>query len=518
MPLTDDPAAGGHSARRSGLTQRTIGGLLWAAWGKGAQAVLHLAVLAILARLLSPAQFGVVSAALVVIGFSAIFTHLGMGPALVQRPALESRHLGTATTFSLALGVAFAAAVAATAPLVAAFFRTPDIAPVLRLLAFVFPMQAIALVAESMARRELRFRRLANVDVAAYGIGYGVVGITAAALGAGVWALVAAELTRVAIHAGILVALQQPRPRLGWDRAAFVELMYFGGGFTIARVANYLAIQGDNLVVGRALGPSALGLYGRAYQLMAAPATGFGAVLDNVLFPAMARVQDDPHRLAGAYRRGVTLLSTLVLPVSVVSIVLAPEIIHLALGPNWAGVVLPFRVLAVGMLFRTSYKMSDSLCRATGAVYRRAVRQIVYAGLVIGGAAVGQRWGLGGVAAAVVGALVINFLLMAQLSLEVAQSSWADFARAHLPGLALGAACLPFTWGAAEVLRATTASPVVVFAFATLAGTIGAVATTLLAPRVVLGSDMLWILETIRAYRPRNGMILPWQKVREAAR
>lgn len=505
MSLTPHEHGPAGAFRRPGeLTRRTIGGLLWAGWGKSAQAVLHLLVLSVLARLLSPSDFGVVSAALVVIGFSAIFTQLGMGPALVQRPVLDQRHLDTAFSFSLGMAVSVGGVIAASASLVAAFFQAPQVDPVVRTLALIFPMQGLALVAESLARRELRFRWLAKIDVVAYGIAYGAVGVGLATVGWGVWALVWAELARVGIRTAVLIVGQEPRPRIAWERAAFGELMYFGGGFTIARVANYLAVQGDNLVVGRMLGPAALGLYGRAYQLMAAPATGFGAVLDSVLFPAMARVQDDPQRLGTAYRRGVTLLATMVLPVSVVALVLAPEIIHVALGAHWSGAVLPFQILALGMFFRTSYKMSDSICRATAMVYERAVRQIIYAALVIGGALVGQRWGIVGVAASVVLALVINFLLMAQLSLRVTSLSWADLGRAHVPGLLLSAVCFPCLWCVSAAMRSWGAAPLIVVVGGTGAACIGALAAMALAPRTFVGGDGLWMLSTLRTYLPHR--------------
>src|SRR6185437_7222982 len=163
-----------------------------------------------------------------------------------------------------------------------------------------------------------------------------------------------------------------PPRRLALQSQAFKDLAYFGGGFTVARLANYAAVYGDNVVTGRFLGPAALGYYGRAYSLMSAPAYAFGTVLDAVLFPAMAKVQDDPPRLAAAYRRGVALIALVVLPTSAALILLAPEVIRVALGPHWTAAVAPFQILGIGMLFRTSYKMSDSIARSTGVVYRRA--------------------------------------------------------------------------------------------------------------------------------------------------
>lgn len=503
-------------ARKESLTDRTVGGLLWMLWGKGAHALFHLGILAVLARLLTPADFGVVSAALVVIGFSMIFSQIGLGPALVQRRELEQRHLNTAFVATVAFAVAIGAAIALAAPLVASFFRSEAITPVLRWLALVFPLQGLALVAESTAKRDLRFRWLANTDVTTYALGYGLLGIALALLGFGVWALVAGEIAKVALRAGMLIHGQRVRPRISWDRAAWRELMYFSGGFTIARVANYLAVQGDNLVVGRALGPAALGIYGRAYQLMAAPATGLGGMLDTVLFPAMARVQDDKPRLAGAYRRGVSMLSTAVLPLSALSFIIAPEIIRIALGPAWDAAVLPFRALAIGMLFRTSYKMSDSLSRATGSVYRRAWRQIVYAALVIGGAAVGQQWGVTGVAVAVVGALAVNFGLMAQLSLQLTGLTWREFGRAHLPGLALTAVCTPATIAASYVLRPIAAAPVVAGGAVILAA-LAAMIAIRLAPRAFLGPDGAWMVETLRNFARKRMARSPRSRVGIAA-
>src|SRR3989442_682732 len=132
---------------------------------------------------------------------------------------------------------------------------------------------------------------------------------------------------------------------------------------------------------------------------MAAPATLVGQVLDDVLFPAMAQIQSERQRVAVAYRRCVAGVALLTLPLSALALVLAPEIVRVLLGPRWADVTAPFRVLVLGTLFRTSYKISDSLTRALGAVYRRAWRQWSYAALVFGGGGGGTgaaRTGRGG--------------------------------------------------------------------------------------------------------------------------
>lgn len=233
----------------------------------------------------------------------------------------------------------------------------------------------------------------------------------------------------------VVLLAGQPHPmRPLLERRAITELLYFGSGFTIARVCNYLATQADRLVVGRWLGADALGLYGLSSQLMTTPAVIVGQVLDRVLFPTMALVQEQPARLARAYRSAVAGCALLVLPASVVVAIVAPELVAVILGQGWIGVVAPLQILAFSMLFRTSYKLSDSVSRATGTVYARAWRQAVFTIGVFAGSLIGQRWGIEGVAFGVGAAFGINFLLMAQLSLRVTRMTWGTSLWRICPG------------------------------------------------------------------------------------
>jgi O-antigen/teichoic acid export membrane protein len=492
------------TAEGHGLTRRTITGMLWAAWGKGAQTGLQLLVLAVMARLVSATDFGVVSAALVVIGLSGIFSQLGFGPALVQRPELEQRHLDTAFTSSVLFGLLLGSIIWIGAPAAAEFLRIDAVRPVLRTMAWVFPLQGLGVMADSLLRRDLHFRWLATLDVVAYGLGYGVVGIGLGLAGLGVWALVSGYMAQTLVRSVVLLVKRPPRWRNRFDGEAFQELLYFGGGFTVARVANYLAVQGDNLVVGRFLGPQALGFYGRAYTLMSAPAYAFGTVLDQVLFPAMAKVQHHPERLAAAYRRGVALIALLTLAPSAALILLAPELISVVLGPRWAPTVAPFQILAIGMLFRTSYKMSDSIARSTGAVYRRAWRQIIYAALVVLGAWIGQHWGIAGVAWGALAALTVNFFMMAELSLSVAGIDWATFWRAHVPAVWLTIGSFPFVWASAAVLRRWDLPPLGVLGITTVVACAVVLLLCVRAPNLFLGPDGRWVLEALRGMLPRR--------------
>jgi O-antigen/teichoic acid export membrane protein len=479
-------------------TDRALAGWFWLSSGTGAQALLTIIVIAVLARLLSPSDFGVVSASLLVINFCLIFSQGLVGPALVQHAEPGEQHLRTVFSLSLISGFALLVLLWWLAPAIATLFGSPALVPVLRALAWVQPIQALAVVSDALLRRALAFRILAGIRVASYALGYGLVGIGVALVGGGLWALVAAYATQATVTTLLLVWRQPVPTKWGVDRAAARELLLFGGGFSLARIGNYAAVQGDNFVAAKWLGVAALGLYERAYQLMAMPATLVGQVLDDVLFPAMAQIQFDSARLALAYRRCVAGIALLTLPLSAVTIVLAPELIYAVLGPKWGEVALPFQLLAVGTLFRTSYKVSDSLTRAVGAVYRRAWRQWIYAALVVGGAVVGQRWGITGIAAGVVGALLVNFLLMAQLSTRLVALRWADFLSAHSAGLRLGVAAGLPTYVTATLTRAVWGR----HPFAVLGASLAASSVTLgvlfwVAPAWSLGEDGRWLWDRL---------------------
>lgn len=417
----------------TGLTERALGGMLWTFSGTGLQAVVQVLVLMALGRLLTPSDFGLMGAAAVIVALSQIVSQVGVGPAIVQRKELDRTHVEVAWTISGALGFVLGAAVWLAAPALARFYRIPEVEPVLRGIAWLFPIDGLNTVGESLLTRQLRFRLFVALDVGSYVLGYALVGVVLAWRGYGVWALVGANLAQVTLRTiSMYWATRHPvRPNL--NLRASHDLLSFGLGHSLAQVGTVLSQQGDNLVVGRYLGKAALGVYGRAYSLMVMPATIFGRIVNRVLFPVMSQVQDQKHRLASGYERALAIVALLSLPVSTFLWVVAPEFIPVLLGPRWTAAVLPFRMFSISLLFRMSSKISDACTKAAGAVYSRALLQGAYAVLVVVGALIGQRWGVAGVAVAVSVAMAINWLTMAELGRRVTGLTWFQFFRAHLP-------------------------------------------------------------------------------------
>lgn len=462
------------------------------------QGLVTIGVLAVLARLLSPADFGLVSAGLLVINFCAIFSQGLVGPAVVQHAALRDEHVRSAFGISVLGGIALLAALWMVAPAVAHVLRADGLTPVVRALAWILPVQGLGAIAEALLRRSLRFRTVASVRMTSYAVGYGVVGIGAALWGLGLWSLVAANAAQVALNTCLLLGRQPHPKRLRIEAGPARELLATSGGIILGNLGSYAARNGDNLVVVRWLGVAALGLYERAYALMAMPATLLGQVLDDVLFPALAQIQSDRTRVATAYRRCVAGVALVTLPFTAMIVILAPEIIVLVLGPKWGEATVPFRILALGTLFRTSYKISESLSRALGAVYHSAWRQWMYAAVVVAGAIAGREWGLAGVSWAVLLAIFANYLLTAQLGLRLISLSWFDYLRAH--GAGIKAALVvggPAFLAAALARAACPGAPLAIVGAALLGAILVAAPLLRMRPIWLLEEDGAWLLERV---------------------
>lgn len=405
---------------------------MWALSRTAGRAIMQIVMLAFLSRSLSAAEFGLFSAALVVVGFSQIFTEIGVGPALVQRRQLEEAHLQTAAVVSIFLGLGVGGGIYFFGGTIAHAYKLPDLEPYLHALAFLFPITGAAVVARSVLQRELEFKQLAGAEFTAYLIGSCALTAILILCGLGLWALIWGQVAEGVIRSLLLIFFARKFPKLKFNYERFKEIFSYSLGFTVAKLGNYTALQGDFVVAGRWLGASALGVYSRAYQFLNMPATLFGSVIDQVLFPAMATVQDDLVRLERAFLRSTGAVALLAMPTSAALVVAAPELVRILLGAGWDAVIIPFQVLASTTFFRASYKMGDSLSRATGAVYKRAWRQWVYAGAVVAGAFAGHYYGVIGLSIGVSAAIVLNYMMMLELSVSILRASWQAIFVLHL--------------------------------------------------------------------------------------
>ncbi|WP_091109438.1 lipopolysaccharide biosynthesis protein [Geodermatophilus dictyosporus] len=487
------------------MTRSAVRGLSWSLLGALGQALLQLVSIVVLSRLLSAEEFGTAVAATVVMGLAVVLGQLGIGPALVQARSLSGADVSTAFGVATALGVVLAAGLFLSAPLVNPLVGLPVDSPFLRLLSVVLVLGGLGSVSLGLLQRSLRFRALVLVELSAYGIGYLGTTVVLASAGAGAAALVWGQVVQALVTAVAAYALVRHPVRLPpWAETvrSARRVLGFGSAYSLSQLGNWVGLNGDNLVVTSTLGPAALGVYSRAYQLLVQPANLIGTVADKVLFPSLSRIQDDRDRLARAYVLAGSLVALLTLPVSVLLFVLAPEVVAVLLGPGWTAVVVPLQVFAVVLLPRTAYKISGSLTRATGAVLGGAWRQWLYAAEVTLGCAVGSAWGVRGVAVGASVAIVAHFLTMLVFSARISPGLVGRVLRSYARSLPVAAATAAVAWPVATALRGAAPDPVVVLG--TAASGVLAAAAALLATRRLF-RDELAVLATARS-RPANGV------------
>ncbi|PJI92674.1 PST family polysaccharide transporter [Yoonia maricola] len=393
------------------LTGSTIGHFLWMFGGGGAESILKIVVLLVLARLLMPVEFGLVGAALTVVALAEVAGRIGVAPSIIQAKILTRDHIATGMTTTLMMGVLMAALVFGLSELIARLYRMPDLTPFIQTFALLFIIKGAGMVSEALMQRALRFREIALMRVFSYLFGYAAVAVTLSVLGFGAWSLVLGQLVQQTLITCFYLYSARDDLAIGFRWSSFTSMIEFGFGITLTQIGNYLAQNADYFIIGRWLGPEALGYYSRAYLLLRQGAQLVGKMGDQVLFPTLASIQDDKPRLQRALNRALSLVAMTQIPLTALLVVAAPEIILVLMGPQWGPAILPFQILVAVLFFRTAYQFVGAILRAAGRVYIAALWQWSYAAMVVVGSYLGQPLGLWGVAVGVSVATVICHLM-----------------------------------------------------------------------------------------------------------
>ncbi len=382
----------------------------------------------LLARLLVPRDFGIAAMALAFTGFASIFLDLSLGPALIQRRTLTEADRSTAFWASLAAGLVCTGVGIAAAPAVAAFFSTSRVTPLFALVAVTFTLSALSATQIALLNREMAFRSLQIREIVATVVG-AAAAVTLALAGAGPWAIVAQPVAAEAVGLVLIWSLSSWRPHWTFSVASLRDLGSFGAKTLAARFFGYLNLNADNLLIGRYLGSRALGIYSVAYNVMFAPVTRFTTPVQQVLFPAFSRLQDDPVRLGRAWLRGNRLAAAITLPAFLGMAVVAPDFVPAVLGSRWEDSVpvLQFLCLAGAVLSFQPFNWSvlQARDRSGTLLAFMAISTVV----TVGAFAIGLEWGVVGVAGFYLAARSVLLPPYTWLTCRIVELSPADFVR-----------------------------------------------------------------------------------------
>lgn len=352
------------------------------AWAYGSYVggrVLVLASTAVLARLLTPEDFGLVALALTVMALLEAVADLGVGHALIvdTGDAVEDR-AETAFVVSVAVGFAFSLVVAALSPAAAAIFDEPELVAIVSVLGLNFFLRSFRTTHEALARKAMTFRPITVADFADAAV-RGTAGIALALAGFGVWALVLGYLVGTVARTVAIWALVPWRPHLRPRRAHLRQLVMFGGGLSLVSLLNAFIGTFDDLVVGKVLGPAALGLYVLGFRLPELLIINMSNVASEVLFPAFASVSREA--LAGAYLTALRYTLMVGLPLAAGLAVLAEPVVLALFGDQWRETATVTQILTLYALGVTIGIPAGTVYKATGragvlvrlAVFRAAL-------------------------------------------------------------------------------------------------------------------------------------------------
>ncbi|MEU1971722.1 lipopolysaccharide biosynthesis protein [Microbacterium sp. NPDC019599] len=367
--------------------------------GQILRVTLQLAGIVLLARLLSPTDYGVTAMVLAIIGVGEILRDFGLSSAAIQAKTLSVGQRTNLFWINVGIGAVLTTIVAALAVPIADFYGDPRLLGVTLALAPTFLFNGIATQFRADLNRRFRFGQLAGVEIFAQACALGIA-LMLALWGWGYWALVAQQVIQAFLQVVILPFLARWLPGLPRRGEPMRSLLTFGGGLVTAQLLVYASRNVDSLVIGRMFGAQSLGYYNRAFQLMLLPLNQVNAPSTRVALPTLARLQDQPKRYAEFILFGQTILLNLVSLILAFSIAQAPAVISISLGPQWAPSVPIFQVLAIAGFFQAAAYATYWVVLSQGLMKRYLTYTIVSRPLVIGLIVVGAIWGVQGVAIA----------------------------------------------------------------------------------------------------------------------
>ncbi|HEY0894881.1 MAG TPA: lipopolysaccharide biosynthesis protein, partial [Cellvibrio sp.] len=313
---------------------------------QGVNTIIQLTSTIVLARLLSPDDYGVIAMVMAVTGFARLFRDLGLSAAAVQKKEL-SRDLQTNLFWiNVAMGALLTLTVAAAAPFVGMFYKKPELVPVTAVLSLSFTISSLGTQHGAGLVRGMKFGRKESAGIVGTMVAL-VVAMILAFRGFSYWALVWSSLAGNFATTVLLFVFSNFRPGLPSRRSGVRELLRFGVNITAFEFVNYFHRNLDNIVIGRFCGPASLGLYSRAYSLLMLPINSIRGPINSVGFPALSKLQNNPVEFRNYFRKATCFLALVSMPLTTFLAIASEPLIRLLLGEKWNGIAPIFSVLAV---------------------------------------------------------------------------------------------------------------------------------------------------------------------------
>ncbi len=431
-------------------------GIAWTGGIKWFTQLVSWAATLIVARLITPTDYGLFAMAMVYAGFVQLVNELGLSLAIVQRRDLTREQIAQLGGLAVVASAALFVLSIGLSGIISSFFGEPAVQGIIMALGLTFVTRGVQVVPRSLLARDLEFRRLAWVD-AAEALLWSVTTLTGAWLGLGYWALVWGTVVSGFVVTGVYCWLRPHRIAFPRDLRSIAGAVNFGSYVVISQLCWYVYSHADLTIVGRLLGKAALGAYTKGSDIASIPVDRVSAMIGQVTPAVFSAVQDDPHALR-RYLLGLTEgLALVTFPISVGLALVADLFVLTVLGEQWRPAIMPLRLLGLYGGFRSILNLLPSMLIATGRARLNMQFNLLVAASLPLMMYLGARWGTTGVALAwVVGYPVLTIPLFFRQTLRILDMRWSEYIRSLWPaasaafGIALSVmvlrAAMPDRW------------------------------------------------------------------------
>lgn len=354
-------------------------GVFWSAVEKYSGLVISIVISMVLARLLSPKEYGVVAIATVIIVFLQMFCTMGIGPAIIQRKDLSEQDLNSIFTFSLSIGTVLSTLFFCSSWAIAAFYDNPQLVPVCQILSVALLAASANMVPSALMNRDKRFKENARRNLT-FQIICGAASVIAAFKGAGVYALL---ISPVITPIGIFIWNRQYyKVRIDWsyNLEPIKRIFSFTSYQFLSEFVNYFSRNLDKLIIGKFLSVDALGVYEKSYRLMQLPLQNVSGVISPVLQPILRDLDGDKTELGHKFAKVIRLIATISFPMGTILFFMSSECIHLFYGDKWDAAIPVFRILALSIPLQMTMSISGVpylVCQDTKTKFWVGIRNTI---------------------------------------------------------------------------------------------------------------------------------------------
>ena len=347
------------------LKQQTKKGLYWSFFNQFSNYGMQFCIGIVMARLLTPSDYGITALPAVFMAIASIFQDSGMTGALVRKEKIEEKHYSTLFIYSIAMGIFMYTALFIAAPWIADFFHTPVLTPLIKVTALGFLWGPVSTVQYVILKRKLDFKTPTKISIATK-LFSGVVGITLAYMGYGLWALVISGVLSSFLGLVIVVYVVKWYPKAGWSKESFKYLWNYGNKMMASALLDTAYGNITPVFVGKYYSPADLGVYNRARGYAQMPSQNLIGVINNVTFPVLSKMLNDDEALARNYRRMIRVAAFITFPTMLMLSALARPLIFTMITAKWESCIILLQLMCFSLMWYPVHSLNLNLLQVKG--------------------------------------------------------------------------------------------------------------------------------------------------------